>query len=59
MAVLCSALDRFDDAFDWFAAARGEKDYSLLYLKVDPRLRHLQDDPRMKDLRNAIFNENS
>jgi len=44
------ALDELDQAFEWFDKAVDQRDFYLMYLKVDPRLDHIVDEPRFSDL---------
>jgi len=46
LAVLYAALGRREDALNWLREAYGERCGELLYIKVDPRLDSLRDDPR-------------
>jgi tetratricopeptide (TPR) repeat protein len=39
-----------DDAFRWLARAYGTHEHGMLYLKTDPLLRNLHDDPRFQAL---------
>jgi serine/threonine-protein kinase len=37
-----------DRAFEWLARARAQNDSGLIYVKYDPLLRKLRDDPRFE-----------
>jgi len=46
MAVISAALGEKDKAFEYLATSYAERDSEKLYLKVDPQLDPLRDDPR-------------
>jgi TolB-like protein/DNA-binding winged helix-turn-helix (wHTH) protein/Flp pilus assembly protein TadD len=50
LAVLYAGLGKRDDALNWLQEAYGERCGELLYIKVDPRLDSLRDDPRFAAL---------
>jgi TolB-like protein/Tfp pilus assembly protein PilF len=43
-------LGEIDHAFEWFERAYTERDFYLIYLKVDPRLDSIRADPRFVEL---------
>ncbi len=43
-------LGEIDHAFEWFERAYTERDFYLIYLKVDPRLDSIRGDPRFVEL---------
>ena len=53
-AVLHTALSEKDKAFDELNKAYENREYPLIYLKVDPRLDPLRDDPRFQELLRRI-----
>ena len=53
-ALINVALGRIDQAFEWLEAALREKSGWLVYLKTDPRLDPLRDDPRFEPLLLAV-----
>ncbi|HEY0172396.1 MAG TPA: protein kinase [Pyrinomonadaceae bacterium] len=46
VAVVHSLLGERDEAFEWLERAAGEHAVGLAFVRVDPRLRALRDDPR-------------
>ena len=50
VALIYSALDEKDRAFEWLEKAIEERDFSLLFIKVDPELDSLRSDPRLTEL---------
>jgi len=50
IAVIYGALGEPDAAFDWLDRAYEERDYFLVWLKVDPMYDPLRDDPRLATL---------
>jgi serine/threonine protein kinase/tetratricopeptide (TPR) repeat protein len=49
MAVISAALGEKDKAFEYLAMSYAERDSEKLYLKFDPQLDPLRDDPRFDD----------
>ena len=43
-------LGEIERAFEWFEKAHKERDFYLIYLKVDPRLDSIRSDARFVDL---------
>jgi TolB-like protein/Tfp pilus assembly protein PilF len=52
IAVILATLGKRDDSFEWFTRAVQERSGWIVYLKVDPRLEPLHDDPRFDALLN-------
>jgi serine/threonine-protein kinase len=50
MASVCARLKRTDDAFRWLQRAYQERSTNLLFVKFDPNMENLRDDPRYGDL---------
>jgi serine/threonine-protein kinase len=50
IAIIHTALGEYDRAFDWLARAYEERADHLPYLKVNPRLDPLRQEPRFQDL---------
>lgn len=50
IAVIYSGLGDSEQAFTWLETAYQERSSNLGYLKIDPRLGPLRDDPRFQDL---------
>ena len=50
IALIHAALGEKDQAFEWLEKAYEQRDSSLIFLKVDPRLDPLRSDPRFQDL---------
>ncbi len=50
IASIYAALGESDAAFEWLDRAYEERDYFLVWLKVDPMYDPLRDDPRLADL---------
>ena len=50
IALIHFGLRRNDEGFDWLERAYRERADLLVYLKVDPRLDPVRDDPRFRDL---------
>ena len=50
IALIHFGLRRNDEGFDWLDRAYRERADLLVYLKVDPRLDPVRDDPRFRDL---------
>lgn len=50
MALVYAALGQLDEAFRWLNLAYEARVYHLVYLKVDPRLDPIRDDPRYAEL---------
>ncbi len=50
IVVIYAGLGEKDQAFEWLRKAYEERSFSMLYLKVDPRLDSLRSDPRFTDL---------
>jgi len=50
VAVVNALLGERDEAFAWLARAEEEHSVGLTYLRVDPRLDNLRDDPRFNEL---------
>ncbi len=50
MALISTALGDKDKAFEYLAMSAAERDSELMYLKVDPCLDPLRDDPRFGEL---------
>jgi hypothetical protein len=48
--LLCVALDQRDRAFEWMQRAHEERRGRLVYLRVDPALDPIRDDPRFGEL---------
>jgi Tol biopolymer transport system component/DNA-binding winged helix-turn-helix (wHTH) protein len=48
-------LGNYDAALDWLEKAFDERSYWLIYLKVDPALDALRENPRFIDLQEKIF----
>ena len=46
MASVCARLKRNDDAFRWLQRAYQERSTNLLFVKFDPNMENLKDDPR-------------
>ncbi len=46
IASVCARLNRKDDAFRWLQRAYEERSTNFLFLKVDPNMANLKDDPR-------------
>ncbi len=49
MAVITAALGDKERAFEYLAMSYAEKDAEMVYLKYDPQLDSLRDDPRFDD----------
>ena len=49
-AVVYSLLGEADDAFKWLAVADREMAVGLSFVRVDPRLKGIRNDPRFDDL---------
>jgi serine/threonine-protein kinase len=49
LAAISAALGEKDKAFDYLAMSYAERDAEKLWLKFDPQLDHLRDDPRFDD----------
>lgn len=54
MASVCARLKRKDDAFRWLQKAYQERATNLLFVKVDPNMENLNDDPRYGALMKRI-----
>ena len=52
IAVILATLGKRDDSFEWFTRAVQERSGWIVYLKIDPRLEPLHDDPRFDALLN-------
>jgi TolB-like protein/Tfp pilus assembly protein PilF len=52
IGVILATLGKRDDSFQWFTRAVEERSGWIVYLKVDPRLELLHDDPRFDALLN-------
>jgi hypothetical protein len=50
IAVIYSFLNERDEAFSWLARAEEEHAVGLTYVRVDPRLNNLRQDPRFDEL---------
>jgi tetratricopeptide (TPR) repeat protein len=50
IAVIYSYLNEPDEAFNWLARAEQEHAVGLTYVRVDPRLNRLRNDPRFDEL---------
>lgn len=50
IAWVYAGLGEKDQAFKWLEKAYEERDSSMVYLKVDPKLDSLRSDPRFADL---------
>jgi serine/threonine protein kinase/tetratricopeptide (TPR) repeat protein len=50
IAVIYALLNERDEAFRWIAQAERESAVGLTYVRVDPRLNNLRDDPRFDEL---------
>jgi eukaryotic-like serine/threonine-protein kinase len=50
MAIICAALGRKDDAFNWLNQSYAMRSEHLLYLKVEPAVDPLRSDPRFATL---------
>jgi tetratricopeptide (TPR) repeat protein len=50
IAVIYAFLNERDEAFEWLAQAERENAVGLTYVRVDPRLNSLRDDPRFDEL---------
>jgi hypothetical protein len=50
MAIICAALGRKDDAFNWLNQSYQLRSEHLLYLKVEPAVDPLRSDPRFAAL---------
>jgi tetratricopeptide (TPR) repeat protein len=50
MAMSCVALERFDEAFEWFEKGLQERDQWYIWLGTEPKLDALRRDPRFKEL---------
>jgi serine/threonine protein kinase/tetratricopeptide (TPR) repeat protein len=50
VAVIYAFLNERDEAFEWLAQAESENAVGLTYVRVDPRLNSLRDDPRFDEL---------
>ncbi len=53
-AIIYAGLGDFDKSFEWFEQARKERSGFLPFLKVEPAVDCLRDDPRFQDLLNQI-----
>ena len=53
--LLAIGLNDYDAALDWLERAYDERSYWLIYLKVDPALDVLRENPRFKNLEEKIF----
>jgi tetratricopeptide (TPR) repeat protein len=54
-ALVNLGLSDYDAALDWLERAYNERSYWLIYLKVDPALDPLRENPRFHDLLNRVF----
>jgi tetratricopeptide (TPR) repeat protein len=50
VATIYAALGEIDQAFQWLEKACDERNTELVFLKVDPKLDPLRDDPRFDEL---------
>jgi len=50
IALLYTALDKKDEAFDWLNKGYDERDPQLIWVHLDPQLDSLHSDPRFKEL---------
>jgi len=55
IAVIHAALGQNDDAFAWLDKAFNQRAEWLGYLKIDPQLDSLRNDPRFRDLVRRLF----
>ena len=56
LALVHARLGEFDRAFELLEQANSERVFSMLLVKVDPRLDHLRNDPRFQTLLNLATN---
>ncbi|HKC62177.1 MAG TPA: winged helix-turn-helix domain-containing protein [Pyrinomonadaceae bacterium] len=54
IALLCTGLDKKDEAFDWLNKAYDERDPQLIWVKLEPELEPLHSDPRFASLLQRI-----
>ncbi|HVG39154.1 MAG TPA: winged helix-turn-helix domain-containing protein [Pyrinomonadaceae bacterium] len=54
IAVVYAGLGEKDEAFRWLERAFGDRSWWLVYLKVDPPLDRLRDDPRFPELMRRV-----
>lgn len=50
IALLCTGLDKKDEAFEWLNKAYDERDPQLIWVKLEPELEPLHSDPRFASL---------
>ncbi len=50
MAIIYTGLGEKEKAFEWLEKAYEDRSELMTWLKVDPRLDPLRDDPRFQDL---------
>ncbi|MFN2406403.1 MAG: hypothetical protein ABR594_10120, partial [Pyrinomonadaceae bacterium] len=49
IAIIFTLLDDFDNAFRWLGQAEREHAVGFTFVRVDPHLRKLRNDPRFND----------